>query len=262
VTIDFHGDTLQAVQKDGKVFVALRPMCEALGVGFSSQLQKLKNSSWAVVTMIVTTGADGKYYEQSCLALECIPKWLGDININKVRPELAPKLERYQQECCDVLARHFGVAQVAQHHTTALATQQVQAIVQQVQAGLVEIVKAALAERDANNQAMIKRTIEKEIQCLKGPIATIENGYCPQRVRNELKSANNAMAIHIAKLNKWSTEKANGHVQQHFREFIGWGHATGNSIDRIPLRYMDKVETWIQTKCDEIGIKREDLELV
>lgn len=51
-------------------FIALKPMCEALGISFASQRVKLTEKSWATMSKIDTVGADGKTREMTALCLK------------------------------------------------------------------------------------------------------------------------------------------------------------------------------------------------
>jgi len=103
---DFHGDALAVtITNSGEVFVSIRRVCDALGVDFSGQLQRLKSAVWAVVEFISTTGEDGKRYTMAMIELEALPMWLA--NIKKVRPGLQSKLELYQCEAKKALADRF-----------------------------------------------------------------------------------------------------------------------------------------------------------
>ena len=107
VKFDFYGDSLD-VAKDGEtVFVALRPMCAALGISFEPQLTKLKSKPWATMTMIITVADDGKPREMAALHLDSIPMWLAGIEPTKVKEHARGKLVRYQMECARVLRDHF-----------------------------------------------------------------------------------------------------------------------------------------------------------
>lgn len=82
--VDFHGDALECATRDGQHYVALRPMCEALGLADNSQRVKLKGKAWATDMMIISTGADGKSYSMYCLSLDSVPMWLATIEPSKV----------------------------------------------------------------------------------------------------------------------------------------------------------------------------------
>lgn len=114
---DFHGDRIDVVRlADGDVGVSLRRLCEAVPVDFSSQVRRLareaeKDARWAVVVKMTTTGSDGKRYEMLVLPRRSIPMFAATISLGSVREDLRPgiaaKLARYQDECADVLADHF-----------------------------------------------------------------------------------------------------------------------------------------------------------
>jgi hypothetical protein len=107
VPFDFHGDALSCIEQDGRLWVAVKPVCEALGIDNKGQQAKLSTKTWAVVEFISTTGADGKRYEMSCLDLDSLPMWLATIEPARVRAEVRAKLETYQKECARVLRDHF-----------------------------------------------------------------------------------------------------------------------------------------------------------
>jgi hypothetical protein len=104
---EFDGDTID-VQKSGEdVFVSVRRVCEALGIAHQRQQEKLSEKEWAVVTLMVSTGADGKSYQMTMLHLDSLPLWLATIDAGRVAEDARPKLLRYQRECARVLADHF-----------------------------------------------------------------------------------------------------------------------------------------------------------
>jgi hypothetical protein len=108
VAVDFHGDTLEAVQDaGGAVWASLRRMCEGVGIDESKQRRKLKNKPWATTDLKSAVAQDGKRRELMMVHLDTIPMWLATIEPSKVKPEVRPKLERYQKEAARVLAEHF-----------------------------------------------------------------------------------------------------------------------------------------------------------
>lgn len=108
VHVPFRGDTLDATRApDGRVWVSIRRVCEALGMAPQVQLRKLQDKPWAVVTMMVMTGPDGKRYETSCLDLDSLPMWLATIDTRRVKGAAREKLVVYQKECARVLRAYF-----------------------------------------------------------------------------------------------------------------------------------------------------------
>ena len=106
-TLDFHGDALLVHQDERGVWVVLKRVCEALGLTEQRQMQKLQSKPWAVTTMMVATGPDGKNYEMLAVHLDTLPMWLATIDVNRVAEPVRAKLGRYQVECARVLRDHF-----------------------------------------------------------------------------------------------------------------------------------------------------------
>jgi hypothetical protein len=111
VEVPFYGDSIEAARdtQDGSFYVSIRPVCENLGIDFSSQLQKLKGYHWARVAVFPTHDQLGRPQELAFLPLAQVPAWLTHVNPDKIGagPKLVEKLMRYRVEAVDVLYRHF-----------------------------------------------------------------------------------------------------------------------------------------------------------
>ncbi|HHH31159.1 MAG TPA: hypothetical protein ENK57_22810 [Polyangiaceae bacterium] len=106
--VPFHGDTLYLLEHAGEPYVPVRPICEALGLEWERQRKKLAQGRFAQLTRLCTAVAqDGKRRDMLCIPLRKLPGWLYAISPAKVRPDIRPKLERYQDECDEVLWRHW-----------------------------------------------------------------------------------------------------------------------------------------------------------
>lgn len=103
----FHEDTLILVEHNAQPFVVMRPLVTAMGLDWASQFVKMGQKFGSVVVEITTTGADGKRYSMFCLPLRKLPGWLYSLNPGKVAPALRGKIVRYQNECDEVLWRHW-----------------------------------------------------------------------------------------------------------------------------------------------------------
>ena len=89
--------------------MAVKPVCEALGIDHSGQIRELKEDPilGSVVDCTSTTGADGKQYEMVCIPLKYVFGWLFSISENRVKPEAKEYVLKYKKECYDVLFNHF-----------------------------------------------------------------------------------------------------------------------------------------------------------
>ena len=96
--------------------IAIRPICEALGIDYSRQLKKIKDDAdlGSVVGVTPTTGSDGKTYEMCVLPVEFIFGWLFTINPANVNEEAREAVRRYRMECYRALYRHFTGTQKRQ----------------------------------------------------------------------------------------------------------------------------------------------------
>lgn len=109
VTVDFYNDTLYAIQRDDGVFVAVKPICDRLGVNWANQLLRIKEDpvlSEGIV--LVTIPSPGGAQETTCLKLEMVNGWLFKIDPRRAKDEeTRQKLLTYQRECYRVLFEHF-----------------------------------------------------------------------------------------------------------------------------------------------------------
>ena len=100
VPVFFHND---------KPYVAMKPICENIGLDWVSQHKRLKRNHVLNSTMVIMTivAQDSKEREAVCLPLGFLNGWLMGVDANKVRPEIKETLVKYQLECYDVLYKHF-----------------------------------------------------------------------------------------------------------------------------------------------------------
>ncbi|WP_052503498.1 phage antirepressor N-terminal domain-containing protein [Lacinutrix sp. Hel_I_90] len=90
-------------------YVAIKPICEAIGVDYSSQLKKIKEDPILGSTVVLTTtvGADENKRKMQTLPLRYIFGWLFRIDSRNVKEDIRDNVEKYQKECYDVLFDTF-----------------------------------------------------------------------------------------------------------------------------------------------------------
>jgi prophage antirepressor-like protein len=101
--LDFNGKSIFFVAADGQYWIAIKPICEALGVDYERQRKNLKEdeilaqlpSEQAVVA------ADGRVRKMLCLPEFYVYGWI--FNIQSSSPELL----KYKWECYRILYEHF-----------------------------------------------------------------------------------------------------------------------------------------------------------
>ena len=101
--LEFEGKVLPFLSVDGIWYIAVKPICEALGVEYTRTFKNLKEDEFlsqllAEQPMVAT---DGKLRKMICLPERYVYGWLFGI-----RSE-SPELKAYKMECYDVLYNHF-----------------------------------------------------------------------------------------------------------------------------------------------------------
>lgn len=106
--VPFHGTMLPSSRSaDGKIFVALKPIVESMGLNWKSQHEKLIARSWATVVLRTMVAEDGKRRRMACVDLRTLSMWLATVNENRVSAATRPKLIAYQAECADALEAYW-----------------------------------------------------------------------------------------------------------------------------------------------------------
>ena len=100
-TINFNNQQLLTVEKDGIKYVAVKPICDSLGLDWASQFTKIKSNEVLepTIVFITTVAEDGKNREMVCLPIDMINGWLFTISPSRVSEEIRPVVLYYQKEC-------------------------------------------------------------------------------------------------------------------------------------------------------------------
>ncbi len=112
--VEFHGQELMAAIKDGKKYVAAKPVCDGMCVTWQPQHRKLVNQKKKYgVTIMVMRDSREREQEMLCIPLHKLDLWLANINPNKIEnSQVRAKVEVYQAECAEALYEywHKGIA--------------------------------------------------------------------------------------------------------------------------------------------------------
>lgn len=115
--VKFHDATLITIDINGVPHVALRPICEAIGLDWQAQHARIQRHP-ALSTCVFLTKTrlpgDTQSREVLVLPIDKLNGWLFGVNAARVRPELRDKLIQFQRECFDVLHQHFVQKQTPQ----------------------------------------------------------------------------------------------------------------------------------------------------
>lgn len=108
VRVPFKDGWIEAARDEaGVVWVPLRRFCDLFGLGYSSQLQKLKAKTWGTVTTNRTVAEDGKPREMVMIDDTTFAMWLATLELSRVKAELRPHLEEHQREGARALRAYF-----------------------------------------------------------------------------------------------------------------------------------------------------------
>lgn len=107
--LEFNGKRISILNNDGTWWIAIKPICEALGVNYEKQRERI--NAHPILAQLPTkqgvVAADGKVREMLCLPERYVYGWLFSINSEN------ENLIEFQRTCYDVLYNHFHGALTA-----------------------------------------------------------------------------------------------------------------------------------------------------
>ena len=107
-TIQFHNQSLIVLNHENKPYIAMKPVCENIGLDWHAQLNRInRHNVLNKGVVMIATPTKGGIQKLACLPISMINGWLFGIDTNRAKPEIRQKLEQYQSECFDVLYNHF-----------------------------------------------------------------------------------------------------------------------------------------------------------
>ncbi|EGR1017272.1 hypothetical protein EFU61_00860 [Vibrio cholerae] len=107
IKVPFHGSNLFIVDRNGEPYTPMKPIVEGMGLAWQSQHKKLTSNSerWGI-TMMVIPSVD-PHNSVTCMPLRKLFGWLQTLQPNRVREDIRDKVIQYQNECDDVLWKHW-----------------------------------------------------------------------------------------------------------------------------------------------------------
>lgn len=109
-TINFHNQPLVTLQQYGIAYVAMKPICENIGLDWEAQRQRISRDEVlnSVACMIKATSTDSKIYKMLCLPIHYLNGWLFGVDVNRVKPQIKDKLITYKKECYQALFDYWS----------------------------------------------------------------------------------------------------------------------------------------------------------
>ncbi|WII95995.1 phage antirepressor N-terminal domain-containing protein [Moraxella haemolytica] len=120
-TVNFHNQSLITLQKDGIAYVAMKPICENIGLDWTAQRQRLVRDEVlnSTMVMITTVATDGKMRELLCLPIHYLNGWLFGVDTNRVKAEIKETLITYKKECYQALFDYWNNGVAVNHRLSS-----------------------------------------------------------------------------------------------------------------------------------------------
>ena len=107
--ISFNGQTVPVFTQNNQHYVAMKPICENIGLDWKAQYDRIKRHAVLSEGMVMmTTPSKGGEQQTICLPLDYLNGWLFGVEANRVKPQIRESLLQYQRECFRVLNEHFN----------------------------------------------------------------------------------------------------------------------------------------------------------
>lgn len=110
-TVAVINQTNILVIEDGGKLVPIKPICEALGIQFPTQKEKIEKDEilGSKTSLNVAVAADGKNREMFCIPLKYVFGWLFSINPANVKEEARDAVLKCRQECYDAFYNEMPI---------------------------------------------------------------------------------------------------------------------------------------------------------
>lgn len=107
--------------KDGIAYVAMKPICENIGLDWDAQRQRIKRDEVLNSTKVIITavGNDGKNREMLCLPIHYLNGWLFGVDTNRVKAEIKETLITYKKECYQALFDYWNNGVAVNHRLSS-----------------------------------------------------------------------------------------------------------------------------------------------
>ncbi len=199
-TVAFYDDELVAIRaSDGQIYVSIRHMCNSLGLDDRSQRRRIQDHT--VLKKGYASGVimtpEGVKRTSSLLRVDLVPLWLSGVDTSRVKEEIKPKLDQYQEEVAKVLWEAFQEGRLTSDPTfeALLATD----------SPAVQAYKTFQAlTKLARSQILIEAKLEDHEQRLERIEATLSDtgkGVTPDQA-SQLSQAVKAIAMELGKTTK------------------------------------------------------------
>lgn len=107
IKVPFHGSSLFVVEHNGEPYTPMKPIVEGMGMSWQGQHEKIKSNPerWGIKVILIPSIDQNN--AMTCLPLRKLFGWLQTLQPNRVREDIRDKVIQYQNECDDVLWKHW-----------------------------------------------------------------------------------------------------------------------------------------------------------
>lgn len=150
--IQFHGQTLSVIPQQNKLFVAIKPICENIGIEWHAQRQRIQRDEILNegASMLLAPSAGG-LQKTLCLPLDLLNGWLFGIDTNRFKnQQIKERVLQYKRECYQVLHDYWAKGQATNPRQPAAKNEQ---LTTEQQAIIKEMVKARVEVLPPNKKA-------------------------------------------------------------------------------------------------------------
>lgn len=104
-TVSFHGQTLSVIPQQDKLYVAIKPICENIGIQWHAQRKRIhRDTVLSEGASIMDSPSKGGDQQTFCLPLELLNGWLFGIDENRIKdPNVKARVIEYKKECYQAL---------------------------------------------------------------------------------------------------------------------------------------------------------------
>ncbi|OZE04373.1 hypothetical protein CH249_25920 [Rhodococcus sp. 05-2255-3B1] len=99
--------TILALDEGDSKWIAIRPMCERLGIDVQAQQRKLDQAEWACTALKAVHDASGRTQQMVMIDADHLPMWLASIQPSRVDQSIRQALITFQREATRALRDHF-----------------------------------------------------------------------------------------------------------------------------------------------------------